>query len=302
LAALLCWLDARSRGDRVLLRLEDLDPERCRPAYAEAMVADLAWFGLEWDAVERQSDHAARHEAALDRLAALGVLYPCPLSRSELAAGGRRAPDGAWRCDNRNRGRPLPLGGWRACGDPLRVRLPAGRFAPCDEGGTDLAQDPAAEAGDPVVRRRDGAIAYPLAVVVDDAAAGVDRVVRGRDLAPATATQVALMALLGLPVPVYRHHFLLLETKARKFAKFHGAVGMSTLRGRYDAAGLCGVLARAAGLRPDAGPCRPAELVREFSWERVRWEDLPMVWTGTELVVVMAAEGGVARGGEGPGT
>jgi glutamyl/glutaminyl-tRNA synthetase len=285
LAALLCWLDARQRNARLILRLEDLDPERSTLAHAAAMVTDLAWFGLDWDVVERQSDHTARHHAALDHLAAIGALYPCTLSRSDLAAGGRRAPDGSWRCDNRNRGNPLPPGGWRACTDPLRARLPPGIFAPHDEGGTDLAQNPAEDAGDPIVRRRDGAIAYPLAVVVDDAAAGVDRIVRGRDLAPATATQTAFQHLLGLPAPSYRHHFLLLENRARKFAKFHGAVGAPTLRQHYRAQALCGLLAHAAGLRPDPSPYTPADLLADFTWDRVRRDDLPMTWTGSTLTI-----------------
>src|SRR4051812_30531846 len=86
LAALLCWLDARQQGLRVLLRLEDLDPERCRPEHAAALIADLAWLGLEWDEVHTQSALGADHHAALDRLAALGALYPSPTSRSELEA------------------------------------------------------------------------------------------------------------------------------------------------------------------------------------------------------------------------
>lgn len=284
LAALLCWLDARSRGARLLLRLEDLDPARCTPAHADALVDDLAWFGLDWDAVERQSAHAARHAAALDRLAALGALYPCAISRSELAAGGRRAPDGAWAYDNRARGAPLPAGGWRACALPLRARLPDGEFAPVDEGGLDLAHDPAAAAGDPVVRRRDGAVAYQLAVVVDDAAARVTRVVRGRDIAPSTATQAALQRLLGLPTPTYRHHLLLLEQDGeRKLSKFHGAVGAPELRTRYRAAELCGLLAHACGLRGDAAPCTPAGLLAGFAWERVRRDDVAVRWDGERL-------------------
>src|SRR3954469_18813726 len=141
LAGLLCWLDARRHGLRLLLRLEDLDPERCRPEHATALVDDLAWLGLEWDEVVTQSALAADHEAALDRLAAAGALYPSPISRAELEAIGRRAPDGAWAYDNRDRDRQLPRGGWRACADPLRARLPSGRFAPSDEGGLELALD-----------------------------------------------------------------------------------------------------------------------------------------------------------------
>lgn len=283
LAALLAWLDARSRGGRALLRIEDLDPERCRPALADALVDDLAWLGLDWDAVELQSANRARHEAALDRLAALGRLYPSPISRRELELIDRRAPDGGWAYDNRDRGRALPAGGWRASAEPLRVRLDDGVIALADEDGSDLSQDPAQAFGDPLVRRRDGAIAYQLAVVVDDAAAGVTRVVRGRDIAPSTATQVALQRLLGLPTPAYRHHLLLLERRGHKLAKLHGAVGAPQLRAAYTAPELCGWLAWCVGLADTPRPCAPAELLGGFAWERVRAADRLVRWTGARL-------------------
>jgi len=286
LAALLCWLDARSQGARVLLRLEDLDPERCRPAHLDAMRADLAWLGLDWDAVSVQSEHAAAHEAALDRLAGLDLLYPCACSRRDLRAHGARAPDGSLRYPGTCRRRTLPPaaeGGWRAVSEPLRVRLPAGRIALADESGLELGADPAVESGDPVVRRRDGAIAYQLATVVDDAAAGVTRIVRGRDLAPSTAVQVALQRLLDLPTPAYRHHLLLLEERGGKLAKLHGAVGIAALRPVYEARALCGVLAAAAGLLPEPAPVSPAELVDGFGWEAVRTADRVMHWDGRQL-------------------
>ena len=235
LAALLAWLDARQRGGRIALRLEDLDPERCRPEWSARMVGDLAWLGLDFDAVEAQSAAGARHAAALDRLAAEGVLYPCACSRSTLRADAEPAPDGSRRYPNRCRGRALPPGGWRASGEPLRVALPPGRVAIADEGGLDLSQDPALEMGDPIVRRRDGAIAYQLAVVVDDAAAGVTDVVRGRDIAPSTATQVLLQRLLELPTPRYRHHLLLLEPAGDKLAKLHGSIPFAALKARHAA-------------------------------------------------------------------
>src|SRR4051812_8336296 len=96
LAALLCWLDARVRRMPVRLRLEDLDPQRCTPAYAQAMLDDLAWLGLDWDGVDVQSAFAARHAAGLDTLAAQGRLYACTCSRAQLQAAGVRAPDGGW--------------------------------------------------------------------------------------------------------------------------------------------------------------------------------------------------------------
>ena len=283
LAALLCWLDARSRGARVVLRLEDLDPERCRPELATGMQGDLAWLGLDWDAVHLQSQARASHEEALDLLAERGVLYPCGCSRKQIRARGLPSLDGGTRYPGTCRGRPLPAGGWRASELPLRVALPEGRIELRDESGLDLSQDPSLEMGDPVVRRRDGAVAYHLAGVVDDARAGVDRVVRGRDLAVTSATQVALQRLLGLATPTYRHHFLLLEERGDKLAKLHGAVGAPELRRHYEAASLCGLLARLAGLRESTGRTTPAELVANFSWDRVREDDVTLRWTGCAL-------------------
>lgn len=273
LAGLLCWLDARSRGARLTLRLEDLDPDRCRPEFADGLIDDLAWFGLDWDGCERQSAHGDGHAAALDALAAQGRLYPSPASRRELAAIGRRAPDGGWAYDNRDRGRSLPPDGWRACREPLRCRIDDGRIALRDGSGLDLSQDPAAEAGDPLVRRRDGVIAYTLAVVVDDARLGIDRVVRGRDIAPGTATQVALQHALGLATPAYHHHLLLWE-RGEKLSKSHGAINAAELRRTHRPEELCGFLAACAGLVAEGTTCRPAELLAGFSWERVRADDV----------------------------
>ena len=273
LAALLCWLDARHHGARLLLRLEDLDPERCRPEHADGMERDLAWLGLDFDRVERQSDAADRHEAALDILAEAGALYPCRCSRSALRAVARPSPDGGLRYPGTCRERALPPGGWREAREPLRVRLAPGRIELRDESGADLSQDPADAMGDPVVRRRDGAVAYQLAGVVDDAAAGVTRIVRGRDLAASTATQVALQEQLELPRPTYRHHLLLLEERGGKLAKLHGAVSAEALRARYEPTELCGVLASAAGLREGDEPTTPAELLADFDWSRVGEDD-----------------------------
>lgn len=285
LAALLAWLDARTRGARLLLRLEDLDPERCRPEWSARMRDDLAWLGLGFEATEIQSAFTARHDAALDRLAAAGVLYPCMCTRASLRADALPAPDGGHRYANHCRGRALPNAGWRASDEPLRATLPPGRIAPFDEGGLDLAQDPGAEMGDPIVRRRDGSVAYQLAVVVDDAASGVTRVVRGRDLAPSTATQVALQRLLGLPEPRYRHHLLLLDEQGGKLGKRHRSVGADALRAAFDAPALVGWLAHAAGLRERPRPATPDELLADFAWSRVGGPDRVVRWTGSALLL-----------------
>lgn len=285
LAGLLAWLDARSRGARLVLRLEDLDPDRCRPEYRDGLVEDLAWLGLTFDDTIDQHTSGAAHAAALDRLEAQGLLYPCACTRTEIAASGRRAPDGGFSYTNRCRSRRLPAGGWRATSEPVRVRLPDGVVSIGDESGLDLSQDPAAAFGDPVVRRRDGAVAYALAVVVDDADLGVTRVVRGRDLATSTATQVALQRLLTLPTPVYRHHLLLLEERGGKLAKLHGSVGAPALRAVQTAADVTGALALAAGLRETPAAVTPGELLRTFSWARASDRDRVVRFDGERLVV-----------------
>lgn len=285
LAGLLVWLDARARGGRAVLRLEDLDLTRTRAAWAHQMIEACAWLGLAWDEVVVQSERRAAHEAALDALAAAGRLYPCKCSRA-ARAGGRRAPDGGWAYDNICRGRPLP-GDWRAANDAIRVQLPDDRVELVDAGGLDLSQVPARDLGDPVVRRRDGVIAYQLAVVVDDGDAGITDVIRGRDIAPSTATQVLLQRLLGLPTPRYRHHFLLLEPGAGKLAKLHGSIPFSAVRARYDGPALCGLLAGAANLG-DGAPCTPDALVADFDWRRVPTQDRVARWDGDVLAITDA--------------
>jgi glutamyl/glutaminyl-tRNA synthetase len=287
LAALLVWLDARARGGRVVLRLEDLDVTRTRTAWADQMIEACGWLGLGWDDVVVQSDRRVAHEAALDALAAAGRLYPCRCSRA-ARRGGRRAPDGSWAYDNACRARPLPGGGWRAAAEALRVRLDDDRIELVDDGGLDLSQTPAREMGDPIVRRRDGVIAYQLAVVVDDRDAAITDVIRGRDIAPSTATQIMLQRVLGIATPRYRHHFLLLEPGAGKLAKLHGSIPFSQLRSRHDGASLCGILAHAAGLAPSPSPCAPRELIASFDWRRVPAADRVARWTEHGLVIADA--------------
>lgn len=286
LAGLLAWLDARSRGAGFLLRLEDVDPLRCTPQLAAEMRAALAWLGLDWDAVAVQSERRPAHEAALDRLAEAGLLYPCACSRSEIRRAGEPAADGGFRYPGTCRARPLPPTGWRACAEALRLRLPAGRIDLRDESGLDLSQDPLAAMGDPIVRRRDGAVAYHLAVVVDDAADGITRVVRGRDLAASTATHRVLQEALGLPAPTYRHHLLLLEEEGGKLAKLHGAVGWRELREHLSPERACGVLAAAAGLIDEPTDATPAALLAGFDWARVASRNQLLRWTGDDLLHV----------------
>lgn len=274
LSGLLVWLDARHDGAQALLRLEDVDHTRSTPALAQAMIDGLAWLGLTWDAVVVQSQRRDAHEAAIDELARQGLLYACTCSR-KARAGGPRAADGSLVYDNRCRDRALGAAQWRSSPAALRVRLPDDVVQVRDEGGADLSQAPARAMGDPVVRSNNGAIAYMLAVVVDDAADGITRIVRGRDLAPSTATQVALQQLLGLATPTYRHHPLLLANGGDKLAKLHGSYPLSQLcAAGLTAPQLCGMLAAIVGLTKASTPIEPAALVRDFSWQRVTSHDV----------------------------
>lgn len=274
LAALLCWLDARSRGARIVLRLEDLDTTRMKEGQREEMCEALAWLGLDWDEVQMQSQLRAQHEEALDALAAGGHLYPCECSRKSWRARGKASPDGGVAYDNRCRGRSLPVGGWRESKDCLRMHLPDRQVSLVDESGVALQQNPAAEMGDPVAVRRDGVIAYNLVVVVDDARSGVTRVVRGNDLASSTATHYLVQELLQVPHPRYRHHFLLLEDRASKLAKIRGSEPYGVLKEHYTGAEFCGRLAQVANLREDPSACEPSELLGGFSWKQIRSEDV----------------------------
>jgi glutamyl-tRNA synthetase len=234
--ALLAWLFARSSGSPFLVRVEDLDRAAARERYVRDHLADLKALGLDWDGeVVRQSDRFDRYEAALDSLAADGRLYPCYCSRREVRAAVS-APHG-----------PQPGGAYPGtCRDltphDRAVREAAGRRAAwrVRAGGewvevVDQLHGPFGRVVDDfVVRRSDGAPAYQLAVVVDDAAQGVGEVVRGDDLLDSTPRQVWLGRRLGLPVPAYAHVPLVVGVDGERLSKRHGAVTLADL----DAAGV----------------------------------------------------------------
>ncbi len=187
------------------MRIEDIDVARCRPEFVDAIIDDLRWIGIDWDALEIQSNHAEAHAAALARLRDMGLLYPCTCTRAEIAASAG-APHGsagpAYPGFCRGRTDAPPDAAWR-----LDVR----RAADC--AGIDGGQD------DVVLARKGLGIAYHLAVVIDDGAAGVTDVIRGRDLEGATPVQNLLQALLGLPTPRYMHHPLVAAADGTRLAK-----------------------------------------------------------------------------------
>lgn len=223
-------------GGRLLLRMEDIDYARCTPASAAAIEDDLHWLGVAWETpVVRQSERSALYAAALDRLAARDLVYPCFCSRGDIVAAtgfgdGPRDPDGAplypGTCRHLSRAARNRLAATR----PFCLRLDMARalgtlsgplhWCEFGEGTAErrvLADPPAW--GDAVLRRKDIPASYHIAVVVDDAAQGVTDVVRGRDLFAATSLHRVLQALLDCPAPRYHHHRLVLDAAGHKLAK-----------------------------------------------------------------------------------
>jgi glutamyl-Q tRNA(Asp) synthetase len=242
-SALAGWQAARQAGGRFLLRIEDIDRTRCKPAFETAILEDLAWLGLAWEEpVRRQSDHMADYAAALARLDQLGVIYPCFCTRKEIeaeiaaAASAPHGPDGPLypgTC------RSLPAAereARMARGLPYALRLEARKAADLvgpltwiEEGRGTIAVAPLT-LGDAVLARKDVAASYHLAVVHDDDLQGVTLVTRGEDLFHATHLHRLLQALLGLSVPAYRHHPLLTAADGRRLAKRDGALSLRALR------------------------------------------------------------------------
>lgn len=232
-------------GGRFLLRIEDIDTTRCRPDFTAAIEEDLAWLGLDWERpVRRQSEHFAEYQAALDRLREMDLLYPCVLSRKELAAataGLETTPDGAPRITDTDR--ILDPGLYRdrlASGAPsaLRLRMAKAISVATERVGPliwsdlrhgDRTANPEAH-GDVVLARKETPTSYHLSVVLDDALQGITLVTRGMDLFEATDIHRLLQALLDLPVPRYRHHDLILGPDGKRLAKSHGSIAIRELR------------------------------------------------------------------------
>ncbi len=223
---------ARERGGRFLLRIEDIDGARSRPELADEFRADLAWLGLEWDEVPPQSARLASYAAAAERLREMGLLYPCRCTRGEIARAARSVgPDG-----------PIYPGTCRgaaiAPGEPVAWRLDVaealrrtGPLSWTDERAGEQEARPEL-AGDVVLVRKDAETpaSYHLAATLDDAADGVTLVTRGMDLFAASHVHRLLQALLGLPVPVWHHHRLLLDGEGKKLAKQRGSPALADRR------------------------------------------------------------------------
>lgn len=310
-AFLLAWLAARHAGGQMLLRMEDIDPERSRSHFAQAILRDLSWLGLDWDAGPDkaaaqspkaqganawggtgvlgisyvQSQRGDYYNAALHQLSIRGHTYPCYCTRKELRTlaaaphvGDAGAPyTNACRSLTPQQCTAHENAGRKAA---LRLRCPQGAEGNIDF--IDLIQGPQHMnldecGGDFALRRSDGVIAYQLAVVVDDALMGVSQIVRGDDIRISTPRQILLYHLLGYPVPHYAHVPLLLDHEGERLAKRHESLTLGALRDAgVRAEAIVGYLAHRAGLQPATTPCTPAELVPSFNMGTLPTESLTL--------------------------
>lgn len=269
---LIAWLSARHRGGRVALRVEDIDVWRNKPGAAELLAEDLDWLGLNWDGeVVQQSRRLADHTAALDRLKRLELVYPCTCSRSDIenAASAphleHEGPTYPGTCAHRT----------AADADSLTVPF-AWRFRVTDSPAfVDRYVGPQhidlnTAQGDFVVWRAADVPAYQLAVVVDDAAAGVTEVIRGDDLLTSTPRQLLLYRALGLTAPEFAHVPLVVGEDGRRLAKRHGDTRLSTLRAAgVSADALVGLLAWSCGWVDSPDPISARELVPRFKLDAI---------------------------------
>jgi len=271
-SAMLAWLSVRSQGGEMVLRIEDLDPDRCRPEYAETLKEDLRWLGLDWDREQTpQSRRTEVYAAAFDILADLGLVYPCYCTRGELhAASAPHASDGRVLYAGTCRGLTPEQQAEKTKKPAWRLQVPEREYAFTDGLQGYFAENLAAECGDFIIRRADGVYAYQLAVVVDDGAGGVTQVVRGMDLLDSTPRQLYLYDLLGLQPPEFYHVPLLTAPDGRRLSKREKDLDLGALRQTHTPEQLLGKLAYLAGVLEHPEPASARELAGIFNWKNVK--------------------------------
>ncbi|MDE5886691.1 MAG: tRNA glutamyl-Q(34) synthetase GluQRS, partial [Muribaculaceae bacterium] len=279
-SALISWLSAKKNGGKWILRIEDLDPQRSRLDYARLIEDDLNWLGLDWDegGIEAVGEHGPYlqslrgefYEKAMDRLAATGRTYPCRCTRADIMA--TQAPhESDGRVVYAGTCRPARLGGAAPDDDPrpartTRLWVPDEEIRFTDRLYGEQSVNLARHCGDFILRRADGAWAYQLAVVADDAAMGVTEVVRGSDLLLSSAQQIYLYRLLQLTPPDYAHVPLLCNAAGQRLSKRDASLSMEVLRKEYSPSHLVGLLAYYAGILPEPFPISARGLLPLFSW------------------------------------
>lgn len=287
LCAMLAWLSVRAKGGRFVLRMEDLDAERCPRSLADQMEEDLQWFGIDWDdggskggEIWYQSTRSPIYQQAYDVLERRGLLYPCFCSRAQLHAA--RAPhrsDGVFVYGGTCRGLTQEeiVQRTKKRRPAMRLRVPETRIGFEDGCQGEYSEYLPTDCGDFIVRRSDGVFAYQLAVVVDDARMGITEVVRGRDLLESTPRQIYLYQELGVPVPDFYHIPLLTAPDGRRLSKRDGDLDLGVLRQRFGTPErLVGMLACACGLQPDCTPTTLHDLIRVFSWDKIPQHDISL--------------------------
>ena len=284
LSSLLAWLDVRSLGGEMVFRLEDLDPERSWSEYAGLAADDLRWLGLDWDegwpedAAYAQGRRTALYEEAFETLKSRELVYPCFCSRAQRLAASAPHPgedrgEGGCACRSMSAGEVAVLErtGRRAA---AKVIVPDRTVTVIDGHYGDFSENLMRDGGDFIIRRSDGVFAYQLAVSVDDAAMGITRVVRARDLLSSAPRQKWLIETLGGRAPDYCHAPLLVSPEGRKMSKREGDLNMETLRERFTAPELCGELAAMCGLIDSPESVTPSELTEVFDWKRIPSDDI----------------------------
>ena len=278
-SALMAWLSVRSAGGTLVLRIEDLDPRAQRREVVELLMRDLEWLGLTWDEGPYfQSERTAIYQAAVDKLTAQGLTYPCFCTRAELhATSAPHASDGTYLYQGTCRDLSAKEIARKAAVRPPATRLKVPPVS--DPSGTitwtDLAFGPqtevlAQECGDFLVRRSDDIFAYQLAVVVDDCLMGVNQVVRGSDLLGSSARQTYLARLLGYEPPMFGHVPLLVAHDGRRLSKRDHDLDLGSLReAGLSSSRIIGALASMAGLVPAGTVATPEDLIPAFSWQKM---------------------------------
>jgi len=289
-SAMLSWLSVKQKGGEWVLRIEDLDPQRSRMDYALQAEDDLRWLGMLWDRGGTQtagspdpyiqSERSAVYQQYLHLLQEKGLTYPCYCTRADIMAtqaphesDGRIVYAGTCRPktpilpDEQPSLKEGRKGATRLIVPDRDIHFTDGHY------GTQTV-NLASHCGDFIVRRADGAWAYQLAVVVDDALMGVTEVVRGRDLLLSSAQQIYVYELLGFPAPSFCHLPLLINEAGQRLSKRDKALDMGALRERYTAEEIIGILAHAAGQIDRPEPLSLAELLPHFSWAKVPQEDV----------------------------
>lgn len=270
-SALMAWCSVRKQDGTMLLRIEDLDPDRCRSEYAEQLKNDLLWLGLDWDAESaRQSTRTEVYRAYFDNLSRCGLIYPCYCTRNELhdasaphAADGQPIYPGTCRTlTQEQRAEKTRQPAWRIC-------VPDGKVCFTDGVFGEQAENLARDCGDFTLRRSDGVYAYQLAVVADDGEAGVSEIVRGCDLLSSTPRQIWLQRQLGFSQPSYFHVPLLIAPDGRRLSKRDRDLDLGALQQRFTAPELIGRLAFAAGLTETDDPISAASLAARFDWNKI---------------------------------